>query len=202
VAWQASHGRRADGWWFAVEVPGRPREEHGPFTSEAGMLAAKVARMQELEAPPSERPAEPGSCVPAAARPSSSTSAACSGRPATAASPTAATRPGRARSAAAPATRKAAARTTGSASTSTDHRDPMEDLMNLRLHGTPAECEAAAARLRRTPGMTIQDESRPYPDRSGELVRIYLTVDLDPTSSGQPGQPATGGKGGSGERLL
>jgi hypothetical protein len=59
VAWQASHGRRADGWWFAVEVPGRPREECGPFTSEAGMLAAKVARMQELEAPPSERPAEP-----------------------------------------------------------------------------------------------------------------------------------------------
>jgi hypothetical protein len=60
VAWQASHGRRPDGWWFAVEVPGRPREEHGPFDSEAAMLAAKLARMQQLEALPTERPAAPG----------------------------------------------------------------------------------------------------------------------------------------------
>jgi hypothetical protein len=62
--------------------------------------------------------------------------------------------------------------------------------MKLRLHGTPTECAAAAARLRRTPGLHVQDESRPYPDRSDELVRIYLTVDLDPTGNDQPGQPA------------
>jgi hypothetical protein len=71
----------------------------------------------------------------------------------------------------------------------------MEDLMKLRLHGTPAECADAAARLRRTPGMTIQDESRPYPDRSGELVRVYLTVDLDPTSGDQPSQQGRPGGG-------
>jgi hypothetical protein len=52
--------------------------------------------------------------------------------------------------------------------------------MKLRLHGTPAECAVAADRLRRTPGLHITDQSRPYPDRSGELVRVYLTVDLDP----------------------
>jgi hypothetical protein len=60
VAWQVSHGRRPDGWWFAVEVPGRPREEHGPYSSEQAMLAAKVARVKALEAPPTERPAAPG----------------------------------------------------------------------------------------------------------------------------------------------
>jgi hypothetical protein len=60
--------------------------------------------------------------------------------------------------------------------------------MKLRLHGTPAECAAAAARLRHTPGLHIQDESRPYPDRSGELVRVYLTVDLDPISGDQASQ--------------
>jgi hypothetical protein len=60
VAWQVSHGQRPDGWWFAVEVPGRPREEHGPYRSEQAMLAAKLARMQDLEAPPTQRPAAPG----------------------------------------------------------------------------------------------------------------------------------------------
>ena len=60
VAWSVRHGRRSDGWWFVVEVPGRPREEHGPFTSEPAMLVAKVARMRQLEAAPSERPAAPG----------------------------------------------------------------------------------------------------------------------------------------------
>ena len=60
VAWQASHGRQPDGWWFAVQVPGRPREEHGPFESEQAMVAAKVARLMQLEASPTERPAEPG----------------------------------------------------------------------------------------------------------------------------------------------
>jgi hypothetical protein len=57
--------------------------------------------------------------------------------------------------------------------------------MKLRLHGTPAECAAAADRLRRTPGLHVQDESRPYRDRVGELVRVYLTVDLEPTSGKQ-----------------
>jgi hypothetical protein len=60
VAWQVSHGRRPDGWRFAVEVPGRSREEHGPFTSEQVMLTAKLARMRQLEAPSTERLAEPG----------------------------------------------------------------------------------------------------------------------------------------------
>jgi hypothetical protein len=60
VAGQASHGQRPDGWWFAVEVPGRAREEHGPFTSQAAMLAAKVARMQQLEESPAQRPAALG----------------------------------------------------------------------------------------------------------------------------------------------
>jgi len=60
VAWQVRHGQRPDGWWFTVEVPGRPREEHGPFPSEQLMLAAKLACMRELEAGPSERPAQPG----------------------------------------------------------------------------------------------------------------------------------------------
>jgi hypothetical protein len=61
VAWQIRHGQRPDGWWFALEVPGRPLEEHGPFDSEDAMLAAKVARIRELEKwSPSERPAEPG----------------------------------------------------------------------------------------------------------------------------------------------
>jgi hypothetical protein len=67
--------------------------------------------------------------------------------------------------------------------------------MKLRLHGTPAECAAAAARLRRTPGLHVQDESRPYPDRTGELVRVYLAVDLDPTSNDQPGQHHGAGGG-------
>jgi hypothetical protein len=53
-------------------------------------------------------------------------------------------------------------------------------LMKLRLHGTPAECATAAARLRHTPGLPITDERRPHPDRTGELVRVSLTVHLDP----------------------
>ena len=67
--------------------------------------------------------------------------------------------------------------------------------MKLRLHGTPAECATTAERLRRTPGLHITDQSRPYPDRTGELVRVYLTVHLDPTSGGQPG-PGDGAGGG------
>jgi hypothetical protein len=70
----------------------------------------------------------------------------------------------------------------------------MEDLMKLPLHGTPAECAVAAERLRRTPGLHITDQSRPYPDRTGELIRVYLTAYLD-TPSGQSGTPAGGGEG-------
>jgi hypothetical protein len=70
----------------------------------------------------------------------------------------------------------------------------MEDLMKLRLHGTPAECAVAAERLRRTPGLHITDQSRPYPDRTGELIRVYLTAYFD-TPSGQSGTRAGGGEG-------
>jgi hypothetical protein len=69
----------------------------------------------------------------------------------------------------------------------------MEDLMKLRLHGTWAECAAAAERLRRTPGLHITDQSRPYPDRSGDLIRVHLTVRLGP-SGDQPSQHVGGGR--------
>ena len=60
--------------------------------------------------------------------------------------------------------------------------------MKLRLHGTPGECAAATERLRRTPGLHVQDKSRSYPDRGDELVRVYLTVHLN--SSPGPGEGA------------
>ena len=68
--------------------------------------------------------------------------------------------------------------------------------MQLRLQGTPLECAAAADLLRRTPGLHVQDQSRSYPDRAGELVRVYLTIHLDPTSNDQAGQRASSGGGG------
>jgi hypothetical protein len=71
----------------------------------------------------------------------------------------------------------------------------MEDPMKLRLHGTPAECAVAAGGLRRIPGLHVADESRPYPDRAGELVRVYLTVQLHPTSNDQPSQRDGAGGG-------
>jgi hypothetical protein len=71
----------------------------------------------------------------------------------------------------------------------------VEDVMNLCLHGSPAECAAATERLRRTPGIPSTDESRPYPDPAGELVRVDLTVQLDSTSGRQPG-PSAGARGG------
>jgi hypothetical protein len=55
--------------------------------------------------------------------------------------------------------------------------------MKLRLHGTQPECQAAAGLLRQTPGLHVCDQSPPYPDRTGELVRVYRTVTLDPTAS-------------------
>jgi hypothetical protein len=63
--------------------------------------------------------------------------------------------------------------------------------MKLRLHATPADCAAAADRLRRTPGLHIADQSRPYPDRTGGLVRVDLTVHLNSTSSDRPGHHAS-----------
>ena len=73
--------------------------------------------------------------------------------------------------------------------------------MKLRLHGTHADCSAAAGLLRRIPGLHVQEQSRPYPDRTGELVRVYLTVTLDPTTSDHPaGDGAQEVSGG--ERLL
>ena len=60
VAWQISHGQRPDGWWFAVYVPGRPREAHGPFPSHEAMLAAKATCMKQLQTTQTERPAAPG----------------------------------------------------------------------------------------------------------------------------------------------
>jgi hypothetical protein len=69
--------------------------------------------------------------------------------------------------------------------------------MQLRLHGTPVECAAAADRLRRTPGLHVHDQSRPNPDRTGELVRVYRTVHRDPTSTDQAGQRASSGGGGT-----
>jgi hypothetical protein len=59
--------------------------------------------------------------------------------------------------------------------------------MKLRLHGTPAESAAAIERLRRSPGLRVQDQSRPFPDRGGELVRVYLTVHLNPAPAGGRG---------------
>jgi hypothetical protein len=50
VAYQMQHGKRADGWWFVVEISGQQREEHGPYSTEDAMLDDKLARMEELEA--------------------------------------------------------------------------------------------------------------------------------------------------------
>src|SRR4029450_4643050 len=61
--------------------------------------------------------------------------------------------------------------------------------MKLRLHGTPAECAAAAERLRRTPGLHVQDESRPYPDRSGDVAPADLTVPPPPPRPRAPPPP-------------
>ena len=62
--------------------------------------------------------------------------------------------------------------------------------MKLRLHGPPADCATAAALLRRIPGLHIADESRPYPDRGGELVRVDLTIHLNPSPG--PGEGSGG----------
>jgi hypothetical protein len=73
----------------------------------------------------------------------------------------------------------------------------IEDLMRLRLHGTPAECAVAAAGLRRIPGVHLVDQSRPYPDRTGELVGVDLIARLDPTSRGDRSGDRVGAGGES-----
>jgi hypothetical protein len=66
--------------------------------------------------------------------------------------------------------------------------------MKLRLHGTPTDCATAARLLRHTPDLHITDQSHPYPDRTGELVRVYLTAHLDPTSQASERLGSRGGK--------
>ncbi len=54
--------------------------------------------------------------------------------------------------------------------------------MRIRLHGTPPEIAATLAALRQV--LTIQAESRPYPDRPpSALTRTYLDATLR-----QPGE--------------
>jgi hypothetical protein len=49
--------------------------------------------------------------------------------------------------------------------------------VRLRLHGTPAEVEAALPRLRAC--FEVVDQSRPYPDRPpSRLVRVHLDLRL------------------------
>jgi hypothetical protein len=57
--------------------------------------------------------------------------------------------------------------------------------MKLRLHGTPAEC-AAATQCAAPPASTPKTRAARIPDRRGELVRVYLTVHLNPAPA--PGQ--------------
>jgi hypothetical protein len=49
VAYQIRHWRDRDGWWFAVDLPGRPGHVYGHYSTEQAMLDAKVERMRELE---------------------------------------------------------------------------------------------------------------------------------------------------------
>ncbi len=49
--------------------------------------------------------------------------------------------------------------------------------MRLRLHGTPAECQRAVARLAEV--VTVVAISAAYPDRPPSLlVRVYLDIRL------------------------
>jgi hypothetical protein len=70
--------------------------------------------------------------------------------------------------------------------------------MKVRLHGTEKECAAAIEQLRHTPGLHIHDTSRPYPDRTGQLVRVYLTVALDQDADAHRAPSAAGRQGASG----
>ena len=58
--------------------------------------------------------------------------------------------------------------------------------MRLRLHGTPAECEATARRLAEV--FDVVSVSGPYPDRGRSvLVRVHLELRLNP----KPGPAAS-----------
>lgn len=72
--------------------------------------------------------------------------------------------------------------------------------MNIRLHGTPEECAAATSVLARTLGLTVRDISRPYRDRNGRLVRVYLTIALEQAILPDGAPAGGGGRGGRGGR--
>jgi hypothetical protein len=60
--------------------------------------------------------------------------------------------------------------------------------VKLRLHGTPAECEAATRRLAEV--FDAVSVSPPYPDRGRSvLVRVYLELRLDPAASARQREP-------------
>ena len=67
--------------------------------------------------------------------------------------------------------------------------------MRLRLHGTPAECQAATRRLAEV--FEVVAVSGPSPDRGPSvLVRVYLELRLDPappTAPAGPGQQPSRG---------
>jgi hypothetical protein len=69
--------------------------------------------------------------------------------------------------------------------------------MKLRLHGTPAECAAATQRLRRTPGLHLQDQSRPYPYRS-----VSWSASTSPSTATPPPttNPASSRRGAADDR--
>lgn len=55
--------------------------------------------------------------------------------------------------------------------------------MKIRLHGTPDECDRAAAVLAQV--LEVLDISRPYADRPpSKLCRVYLTIAPPTTATG------------------
>jgi hypothetical protein len=53
--------------------------------------------------------------------------------------------------------------------------------VKIRLHGTDAECQHAAAALSRCAGLEVLAVSAPYPDRgASRLVRVYAEIRLLP----------------------
>jgi len=66
--------------------------------------------------------------------------------------------------------------------------------VRLRLHGTPAECEAATRRLAEL--FDVVATSGPSPDRDpSRLVRAYLELRLDPAPPAAPAGPGQPGRG-------
>jgi hypothetical protein len=60
--------------------------------------------------------------------------------------------------------------------------------MKLRLHGTPVECAAATERLRRTPGLQVQDERA----ASTPTAAASWSASTSPSTS-TPTRPGGGG---------